>query len=169
MRITPETTTMNAINVPPSEPQASSTSELAGPRTFLVDPERLEWGAWDHALDRRVGEGDIAASYSADKIASNEAIRKPFTWEGRLWVTAGMGGRGRLGSAEAYRLVSPRAFNEPATTYKEKTQDCEAARNDPKGFYHGMQVRHKGETLIICGPPAIFRPGEKRQFGLFDF
>ena len=41
-------------------------------------------------------------------------------------------------------------------TYAEKTADSEAARTDPKGFYHGMIVRHDGAGAVLCGLPVTF-------------
>lgn len=42
-----------------------------------VDPARLESGTWCHKRERQIGEGDIAASYSADKIALEGRVRSP--------------------------------------------------------------------------------------------
>ena len=43
--------------------------------TFTVDPSRLSFGSWDGS--NRDPEGEIAASYSADKIAEGKPIRQP--------------------------------------------------------------------------------------------
>jgi hypothetical protein len=73
-------------------------------------------------------------------------------------------------------------FTGKTTTYSEKTdraEDAEAARNDPNGFYHGMTIKHGGESFVLCGPPIRFtaetspeRPDgatreEPRQLSLF--
>lgn len=47
---------------------------------FFVDPARLASGRWCHTRDRQIGEGDINASYSADKIAEGR-VRSPFKWQ----------------------------------------------------------------------------------------
>lgn len=57
--------------------------------TYTVDPDRLERGAWSHQQNRQVGEGDIAASYSADTIGLENRTRRPFTFRGGLWVCVG--------------------------------------------------------------------------------
>lgn len=56
--------------------------EVAGALTFVVDAARLAPGDWFHSGDEAMGEGDISASYSADRIAMGHSIRKPFRWQG---------------------------------------------------------------------------------------
>ncbi|WP_146609997.1 hypothetical protein [Salipiger aestuarii] len=80
------------------------------PQEHHVDPSRLASGTWCHTRNRQIGEGDIAASYSADKIAQGK-IRKPFSWENGLWVCTGTHYQSNGKSAEAYRLVPERFFN----------------------------------------------------------
>jgi hypothetical protein len=106
---------------------------------------------------------DIGNSYSADRIASAEPVRKPFRHDGALWVCTSITGSGLSGSGraehEAYRLVPERLFAGPPTTYAAKTgtgEAAEAARNDPSGFYHGIAVKHGPETFVLCGPPVRF-------------
>ena len=53
------------------------------------------------------------------------------------------------------------------TTYTEKTQDCDAARNDPMSFYHGMNVFYGGKCFVLTGPPVDFVEGCEEQPGLF--
>ena len=118
-------------------------------KTIAVDPARIEHAHWDQKLQRREG-GDIGLAYSADKIPDGQ-IRKPFLWQGQLMTTVG-GGPGD--SWEAYRLVELRLFDGTPTTYNET--DFEAARNNPLGFYHGMTVKHGGETYVIVGPEIRF-------------
>ncbi len=138
------------------------------PEVVEVDPARLASGVWDHERDDYVGEGDIQGSYSADRIGMGQPIRRPFKWRGGLWVCTGSARIASPAGSEAYRLVDPAAFPGAPTTYSEKTQDAEAARNDPLGFYHGMTVRSGGKSLILCGPPALFIPGRATQPDLFS-
>jgi hypothetical protein len=51
-----------------------------------VEPSRLAYGSWCHASEKQIGEGDIRASYSADRIGMGQPIRKPFRYAGALWV-----------------------------------------------------------------------------------
>lgn len=133
---------------------------------FPVDPARLRWGTWCQRTDKTIGEGDIAASYSAERIGMAEPIRKPFAWKGSLWVCVGLSNHPGP-SAEAYRLTHPQAFEGEPISYTDKTRDAEAARKDPNGFYHGMTVKHGGNTFVLCGPPALLAAGESEQMDLF--
>jgi len=128
-----------------------------------LDSARLRWGTWCHRTEKMTGEGDIAASYSADRIGLGQPLRKPFEWRGSLWVCVGLG----YESAEAYRLMHPQAFDGAPVTYRAKVADGEAARKDPNGFYHAMSVSYGGSTFVLCGPPALFVPGESAQMDLF--
>lgn len=108
------------------------------------------------------GQGDVnlaaaLASYSADRIGEAGCIRRPFEMDGSLWVCIGMsaggqGSAGRYRSIRIYRLTPAAKFVDAATTYREKTMDCEAARNDPNGFYHGITVKSGGQTFVLTGP-----------------
>ena len=80
-------------------------------REFFVDPSRLASGTWSHSRERQIGEGDINASYSGDKIGLEGCVRSPFTWQNCLWVCTGMVSHGDFRAAEAYRLVSARFFD----------------------------------------------------------
>lgn len=141
-------------------------SEVAASSTvFAVHPARLAWG--EYRDEKNQGEGDINASYSADKIGEGKPIRKPFEWQGSLWVCVSLAGRGITVSkeleAEAYRLIPLSLFASEPTTYSERTstmEAAEAARQDPLGFYHGMKVRHGQDSFVLCGPPAVFIPCE---------
>jgi hypothetical protein len=135
---------------------------------FHVDPARLADGEWDHRIEKYIGEGDMASSYSADRIAEARPIRRPFTWQGSLWVCVGSAFRQGVNSLSAYRLTPVERFSGTPTTYSEKTIDGEAARNDPNGFYHGMQVTHAGKTWVLCGPGATFVAGQAAQMSLFS-
>lgn len=147
-----------------SDRTENSPAEAGG---VEIDPARLAPGQWCHRLDKWVGRGDISASYSADRIGMGQPIKKPFAWRGGLWVCVGtFGRRGHL-SAEAYRLIHPDAFNGVPVTYREKTQNSDAARADVNGFYHGMTVSHAGQRFVLTGPPVTFIPGQAAQLSLF--
>ena len=135
--------------------------------THAVDPARLESGQWCHRANKTIGQGDISASYSADRIGMGQPVRKPFEWRGALWLCVGMSHLRGVNTAEAYRLVHPRVFGGQPMSYSEKTADGDAARSDPFGFYHGMAVRYGGETSVLCGPPVTFLPGQSEQLALF--
>lgn len=128
-----------------------------------IDPTRLASGEWCHRAGKQLGEGDIRASYSADRIGMGLPIRKPFGWQGGLWVCVSICRDG----SEAYRLVHPWAFNTPSTSYADKCRDGDAARSDPNGFYHGIVVRHAGAEMVLSGPPITFVPGDVKQMILF--
>jgi hypothetical protein len=144
----------------------TDTQEITQALTFQVDPERLDSGRWSHEANKTLDEGDIAASYSADRIAMNQPIRRTFPWQGLNWVCVGLGYCDGV-SAEAYRLVDPRIFDGTPLSYAEKTLDGDSARSDPKGFYHGMTVKHAGRSFVLCGPCARFEPGQVAQLSLF--
>ena len=132
-------------------------------RSHTVEPSRLAYGAWCHASERQSGEGDIRASYSADRIGMGQPIRKPFRYAGELWVCVGTGPSG----AEAYRLVYPSVYGGTARTYHDRCRDGDLARSDPAGFYGGIIVRHAGGELVMAGPPVTFVAGEEAQLTLF--
>ena len=144
-----------------------ATRQATEPLTFEVDPARLAPGEWNHHAEKTIGRGDIAESYSGDRIGMGQPIRKPFDWIGSLWVCVAMSHRGDIHSAEAYRLVHPQMFKGEPTTYREKTRDGDAARADPNGFYHGMTVKHAGRELVLAGPPATFAQSVAQQLDLF--
>ena len=128
-----------------------------------VEPSRLAFGAWCHASEKQIGEGDIHASYSADRIGMGQPIRKPFRYGGELWVCVGTGPSG----AEAYRLVHPSLYGGTARTYHERCRDGDRVRGDQAGFYDGIIVRHAGRELVMAGPPVMFVEGEEAQLSLF--
>jgi hypothetical protein len=131
--------------------------------THTVEPSRLAFGVWCHASGKHLGEGDIRASYSADRTGLGQPIRKPFRYAGELWVCVGTGPLG----AEAYRLVHPSIFGGTARTYHNRCLDGDRARGDPAGFYDGIIVRHGGRQLVMAGPPVMFVAGEEAQLSLF--
>lgn len=131
--------------------------------SHTVEPSRLAFGAWCHASEKQIGEGDIRASYSADRIGMGQPIRKPFRYAGELWICVGAGPSG----AEAYRLVHPSLYGGKARTYHDRCRDGDRARGDPAGFYDGIIVRHAGRELVMVGPPATFVAGDVAQLSLF--
>jgi hypothetical protein len=135
--------------------------------TFTVDAARLAPGDWSHGGDEAKGEGDISASYSADRIAMGQSIRKPFRWQGSDWTCVSKSGCDGVQSAQAYRLVHLTQFPGTPTSYGEKTRDGDAARADPNGFYHGMTITHAAQQLVLSGPPATFLAGQRQQLDLF--
>ena len=134
------------------------TNQLSTPR---VAAGRLNGGTWSAEFNKHVGEGDIATAYSADTIGMHGVIRRPFVFRGDLWVNVGQGG----GNIKAYRLV-PIDDHGERTGFEDRARDCEAARADPKGFYHGIAVRQSG-WFVLTGPPALFVPDEPQHPGLF--
>ncbi len=131
---------------------------------------------------------ELGDSYSADRIASGQPVRKPFQHAGELWVCTSITGSGLTSSGstehEAYRLMPEPVFTGTPTTYGTRISTgelAEAARNDPSGFYHGVTVKHGRETCVLCGPPLRIiaeevaarpepggpKPPEPVQLGLF--
>ena len=135
-------------------------------RVHLAVPERLASGNWCHRAQKTLGQGDISASYSADRIGMGQPVRKAFQWKGALWVCTGVCYRGDEITAEAYRLTHPQIYDGNSVTYAEKTSDSDAARADPSGFYHGMSVKHAGAFFVLSGPPVSFAQGETEQLAL---
>jgi hypothetical protein len=132
-------------------------------RSHSVEPSRLAFGAWCHSNEKQIGEGDIRASYSADRIGMGQPIRKPFRYAGELWVCVGTGPSG----AEAYRIVHSSIYRGTARTYHDRCRDGDRARSDQAGFYDGIIVRHAGRELVMAGPPVTFVAGEEAQLSLF--
>lgn len=128
--------------------------------THSVNPTRLRLGNWCHQKQKTLDEGDIVASYSADRIGNGQPIRKPFCWKSDLWVCVSCSNQS---GAEAYRLIPVEAFEGDFVTYRQKCSCAEEARRDPNGFYHGIVVQHHGEGFVLCGPPARFVPSESEQ------
>lgn len=122
-----------------------------------VSPSRLNRGYWCHASNREKDRGDISASYSADLIALEGRICKPFLLHGALHVTVGLAHLPEE-HAEAYRLVELSQFDGEPTSYGQRNK--EEARNSPDGFYHGMTVRHGKQTYVLNGPPVILCGGD---------
>jgi hypothetical protein len=144
----------------------TETSPADG-RGVEIDPARLASGQWCHRRDRMIGEGDIHASYSADRIGMSQPIRKPFGWHGGQWVCVSISGRQNRLSASAYRLIHQGGFDGVPVSYRAKTLDSDAARADANGFYHGMTVTQAGKPFVLIGPPVMFTPGKADQLSLF--
>lgn len=134
--------------------------------TIAVDPARLTRGVWSHEMNRQIGEGDISASYSADTIAFKGRVRRPFSFRGALWVATGTGGR-RGSGIEAYLLTELLHFVGEPMSYTERVKNGDAARNDPRGFYHGVIVSHGKREFVLTGPPVLFSKGPREQLDLF--
>jgi hypothetical protein len=135
---------------------------MADPREHIVNPSRLSWASENDTRGRNTGNGDIYSSYSADTLAERGTIRKPFQWQGSLWVTVCMSGPGDSQRATAYRLIPKQLFQGTPATYAEKfgsPKRAQAARGDAMGAYHGMLVKHGRETFILCGPATTFLAG----------
>jgi hypothetical protein len=113
----------------------------------------------------------IDASYSADRIASGQPVRKLFQHDDAFWVCtgvtrSGLAGRGRT-EHQAYRMMPESVFSGTPTTYGAKISTgemAEAARQEPNGFYHGVAVKHGHETFVLCGPPVRFIVEEAAAF-----
>ena len=113
-----------------------------------VSPSRLARSEWCHRRSKRFGEGDICTSYSADRIASERPVRKPYLHEGQKWVCVGSSGSFWHG----YRLIHPTYFEGDTFTYGERVRDAQNGRNDRSGLYHGMQVKHGGNVIALPQP-----------------
>lgn len=131
--------------------------------THTVDPQRLAAGRWCPRTEKLLGEGDIHASYSADRIGMQGTVRKPFRLQGREWVCTAIEMRRGGYCCKVYRIVAEEAFTGRAVTYAEKTHNGESARNAPLGFYHGMKVRCGGRDMVLQGPPVLLVPDTEPQ------
>lgn len=112
----------------------------------------------------RLDDGDIRMAYSADKIGEGKPIRKPFSYRGALFVSTGGRGEGhRTHYYDAMRLVQLPEFEGEPTTYADKIHHDggEMARNDPMGFYHGMQVTSGSQAFVMVGPEIRFVPDDE--------
>ena len=154
---------------PKPEP-AREAPRVAGPLhrpEIVVAAERLEPGEWSADLTRRVGEGDVQASYSGDVIAEGR-VRTPFKLAGVFHVAVGMVNR-ETRTARAYRLVPAGDFcGEPANYADRTAADHAAAREHPLGFYHGLAVTRGTRAFVLAGPEAAVRgsdapPGFQRE------
>ncbi|MFT4843031.1 MAG: hypothetical protein ACI8UD_001862 [Planctomycetota bacterium] len=122
-----------------------------------VEPSRLRHGRWCHQTEKQIGEGDVAASYSADVIALEGRVRAPFRLFGWLRATTGISGRVGDEKATCYRLVPLSSFEETPRRYGDK---IDQALRDQLGFYHGMAVKHGRKDFVLIGPPMVLVAGE---------
>ena len=124
-----------------------------------VSAKRFSSGTWSRCGARFLGEGDISAAYSADAIGMEGRIRKPFRFQNAFYATVSMQSGSEI-SATAYQLQQPRLFGEPTATYAERCRS-DNPRAHPKGFYHGMLVRHGNNEWALVGPPRRFIPSSE--------
>jgi hypothetical protein len=131
----------------------------------VVEVSRLEWPGLGRG--KHTAAGDIQASYSADTIAFQNTVRKPFLWRGEAWVAVSLSGIGGVQRAEAVRLIAVESFQGAITTYRERCANERAARvarRDPMGFYHGVRVKRGGATYVLSGPEEKFVAGTPSLF-----
>ena len=132
------------------------TATAAVRAEFVVASERMEPGEWSRDLSKRVGEGDVQASYSGDVVPEGR-VRRPFKLGTTFWVAVRMVDRRALAVA-AYRLVPSGEFVGESKPYAERTAaEHDAARADPRGFYHGLAVKRGSREFALAGPPATIR------------
>jgi hypothetical protein len=130
--------------------------------THQVDPHRLVMGHYDHEQDRCLG-GDISASYSADVIAMQGRVRRPFQFQGQLLTAVSLSSLGGRLSVVAYTLVPVETYCGTSISYKEQMANAdtaEAARQDPAGAYNGIRVKWRDKIYVLSGAPAVFVPRE---------
>lgn len=109
----------------------------------------------------RLKDGDINRSLSSHVISEGR-VRKPFTFGGRAYVaTGGVYYDSQTRELKAYELVPEALFKEPSVTFSERVgPDLGAtAREDPRGFYHGIRVTGQGKKWVLSGPPLVFHSG----------
>ena len=135
---------------------------------ITVDLTRLAAGSWCHQTDRQIGEGDIAASYSAARIGMGQPIRKPFSFRGGSYVCTSRRKIGGVETVEAYLVLQKRMFDGVCRSYSAVVQDGDAARSAAEGFYHGMIVHHGSDECVLSGSPLTFTAAMIDQLGLFD-
>lgn len=98
----------------------------------------------------------VVASCCCDLIATSGTIRRPVEHGGAAWVCTGYSNA----EADVYQVVALAEFDGDPTTYHEKVGRWDEgdkypgdyARNDPRGFYHGMTVKQGGAKFVLCGP-----------------
>jgi hypothetical protein len=138
-------------------------------KSIPMDSRRLAHGDWVNG--RCKGQGDIVASYSADRIGEGRPVRTPFAWRGGLWICVGMCGGDETAQAEAYRIVLRPSFEGETFTYQSKISpdSGDTARADPLGFYHGVEIKHAGSKWVLVGPQIKFTPSSEKmgQLDLF--
>jgi hypothetical protein len=111
----------------------------------IVSASRLAMGQWSHERNKQLNEGDISAAYSADTIASQGKIRRPFRLMGWLYTTVSMSGTAHNTTATAYRLVAVKHFEGTPRTYQESFREPRSE----KGFYGGQKHVLVGPKVAI--------------------
>jgi len=128
-----------------------------GREIYRVPESRLLLATFERDL-----EGDIPASYSADRISDGRPIRPPFRWKGDLWVCVGIIGKGvsrsRETEFEAYRLTPGALFRGEPIAYATRNVDEDKLKvaRAGDGYYHGMKVSFGKRVCVLVGPPARF-------------
>lgn len=127
-----------------------------GGKIFWVDDDGWEF-VW------RDASGPWSNSYSGGDM-SNGRIKKPFDVNGKHYVCLGFDSVSMVrGRYEAWEVVPldqwDAAADGPTTTYYGKVghgsfdRTCgDAARSDPRGFYHGMVASHGKRQWVVRGP-----------------
>lgn len=153
-----------------SEPEPAREAPVPVKRErpeIVVAAERMEPGAWSSDLTKRIGQGDVRASYSGDVIVEGR-VRTPFTLAGVFRVSVGSSFE-EGGYARTYRLVPAGDFCGEAVAYRDRTEeDHAAARDRPLGFYHGLAVKRGTRAFVLAGPETVVRgsaepPGFQRE------
>ncbi len=141
---------------PTDQLTSEDSSELFEPQSNRIKKEKTRI-----TIDAiRLGnQGDISKSYSGDLIDSAK-VRRPFPYNGKLYVCTSSVHGPSIREAEAYYLMPQTLFDGQPTTYSDKVHPDhgESARSDPNGFYHGISVTHQGRRYILAGPPLTFVP-----------
>ena len=139
--------------LPPTvEPQAPETAVEGEkrPQAIAVEPARLSHGEWEGG--KKIGEGDINASYSGD-VLSGGRLRKPFTHEGSLYVAVALMPHD---TARAWRIV-------PQAEYKGETTAVDSGGESGKAFtYEGTLGSFRGKGYVLTGGAVEFQ-GRKPQ------
>jgi len=129
-------------------------------KTDTVDPARLSSGHWDQNISKRIDEGDISQSYSADVIASDSTFRKPFKWKDGWRISIGSASLGsKTESVKTYRLVPFNIYEGEKFTYEESHNLDENHKS--RFSYEGMIVK-KGKEQYVLTELLILIPDEKK-------
>lgn len=132
-------------------------------------------------------QGPWWASYSAQAITEGR-LQRPFSLAGKYYVA--MGSSPRVGDElypeqqEAWHIIPLDEWRVAkwgrTCTYYEKVDRRRRqgdspgayARSDPRGFYHGMTGKWRGQTWVILGPAVTLIVDDTprvRQLTLFEF
>jgi hypothetical protein len=116
---------------------------------IVIDPIRLS------------NQGDISNSYSGDVI-DNGKIRRPFSYNGKLYVTTSSAHGPSLCKAEAYQLLPEYLFNSEPTTYAKQNTLRRWRNRPPRSQWllprdlcqtSGQNCRINRSALNICSAP----------------